>query len=119
MSYRKLLSAAGFSVAMALAGSAFAQAGTGASGTMPSTMPPDTTTPNDSARRMSPTAGSSTDIKGQTPSNDSGATNADGKSTSSTHKKHVKKNQPQPKPADNDNNATPNTISPSSTPSPQ
>ncbi|MFI4978871.1 MAG: hypothetical protein ACHQIO_00835 [Nevskiales bacterium] len=117
MSYRTLLSAAGFSVAVALAGSAFAQAGTGASGTMPGATPPDTTTPNDSARRMSPTAGSSVDIKGQTQSNDSGATNVDGKSTS--HKTHVKKNQPQPKPADNDNNARPNTISPSSTPSPQ
>ncbi|WP_157572613.1 hypothetical protein [Nevskia soli] len=43
------------------------------------------------------------------------ATNVDGKST--PHKKRAKKNQPQPKPADND--ARPNTISPLSTPSPQ
>lgn len=79
--------------------------------------PPDTTTPRDSARRLSPTAGSSVDIKGQAQPNDSGATNVDGKSA--PHKKHAKKDQPQPKPADNDNNARPNTISPSSTPSPQ
>lgn len=79
--------------------------------------PPDTTTTRDSARRLSLTAGSSVDIKGQTQPNDSCATNVDGKST--PHKKRAKKNQPKPKPADNDNNARPDTISPSSTPSPR
>ena len=115
MSHHKLMSALGLSAAMLLGGNAFAQAGVG----NPRTMPPDTTAPAAPAQRMEPSAGTSTDIKGQTQSGDSGAAYADGQSTPS-HKKHSrKKSQPQPKPADNDNNAMPNTVSPSSSPSPQ
>ncbi len=113
MSQRRIWFVAGLAVAAALAGSAFAQTGAG-SGTS-GAMPPDTTVPNEPAQRASPSDGT-------TGGSDADAANSSGKSATTPHKKHSKKKAktPQtPKPADNDNNAMPNTVSPSPTSAPQ
>jgi hypothetical protein len=99
-----LLPALGIAAAVGLCGSALAQ-----TGSSPSV--PDTTGPTEPAQQMSPSAAGS----GSSAADSSSAGSSSGaKSASSSHKK--KKKAKTPKPADNDNNATPNSAEPSSAP---
>lgn len=74
--------------------------------TTPGHMPPDTTMPAEPAQRVDP---SGSDTMGDT------AGGAPKSSSATRHGKKKKKIQT-PKPADNDNNATPNTVSPQTPP---
>ena len=98
MSQRKLWPALGLATAVALGGNAYAQPG----GT-PGMTPPDAAAPAAPAERISPSAD---------------AASSDDKPTKTAHKKHSKKKTQPAKPADNDNNAAPNTALPSPPPQP-
>jgi hypothetical protein len=108
MSQHKFWPALAVSATVLLAGGSLAQGG-GMPGGGPSTgalpQPTDTAPPSEPAQRVDPSAGDSM----------SGVGGGDAK-TASTLKKHGKKKAKAktPKPADNDNNATPNTVKPDS-----
>lgn len=111
MSQHKIWPALALCGAALLAGGAVAQGGGGggmtgnstATGAMPK--PTDTAPPDEPAQRVDPSA------------SDSMSGGGDSK-TASAPKKHSKKRAKAktPKPADNDNNATPNTVKPDSSP---
>ncbi len=108
MSHQKFLGALALTASTALAGNALAQSGTG---TMPGGAPPDTSMPSEPAQHVDPSAGSGSDTM-------SGDSRTSSKSASSTTQMHGKKKKKAAthKPADNDNNARPNSASPSASP---
>jgi hypothetical protein len=98
MPRHQLLPILGIAAAIGCCGLAVAQT---------SPAPPDTSAPSsEPAQRMSPQAGSSS------ADDMSGGSSGSSSDTATSHKKKHKKAKT-PKPADNDNNATPNSAEPS------
>jgi hypothetical protein len=103
MSHQKLLSALALSASALFAGAALAQGSTPGNrpGGMP--QPADTAVPTEPAQRVDPSASGGDNAS-------DAASKGESKSASSARKHAKKKHKAAaPKPADNDNNATPNT----------